>query len=79
LNFNHKGKAQGADFNRERPLEIAISGRKVNGFLTAIVFGGGLAYIPLTLVTLGKLFRNNVQSFFARGSKRPGEDDFFPR
>jgi hypothetical protein len=46
LNVNHIGKAQGADSYRERPLEIAIPGRKVNGFFTAIVFGGGLAYIP---------------------------------
>jgi hypothetical protein len=47
-------KAPRADINRERTLEIAIPGRKVNGFFTAIVFGGGLSYIPLTLVTFGK-------------------------
>ena len=46
--------ALGADINRERPLEIAIPGRKVNGFFTTIVFGGGLAYIPFTVVTFGK-------------------------
>ncbi|HEY2083396.1 MAG TPA: hypothetical protein VGI88_11485 [Verrucomicrobiae bacterium] len=98
MNINHIGKAQGAVTYRERPLEIAIPARKVNGFLllcrdrltialrarsrladwqsatqqvsnlrytrtrhaakgpdqnlstkqvfTAIVFGGGLAYIP---------------------------------
>ena len=43
------GKAQGAEFNRERTLEIAIPGRKVNGFFTAIVFRGGVAYIPFTV------------------------------
>jgi len=61
--------ALGADINRERPLEIAIPGRKVNGFLTAIVFGGGLAYIPLTVVTFGKQFRDNVQKFFQAALK----------
>ena len=48
------GKALCADINRERPLGIAIPGRKVNGFFTAIVFDDGLAYISLTLVTFGK-------------------------
>jgi len=50
LNFNHMGKALCADINRERPFEIAIPGGKVNGFFTAIVFGGGLSYIPFTVV-----------------------------
>jgi len=33
-----------------RTLEIAIPGGKVNGFFTAIVFGGKFSYIPFTVV-----------------------------
>jgi len=64
LNFNHINWAQRADFNRERTFEITIPDRKVNGFFTAIVFGGKLAYISSAAVTFGKTKRNNVQTFF---------------
>jgi hypothetical protein len=78
LNFYHIGEALGADFNRERPLEIAIPGRKVNGFFTAIVFGGGVAYIPLTFVTFGKKTRADVQNFFWTLSVSTVQKDIFP-
>jgi hypothetical protein len=78
LNFNHIGKAHCAVFNRERTLEIAIPGEKVNGFFTPLSLPADLHTFPLTFAVLEKEFVMMFKIFSELHSAARSKNAFLP-